>query len=229
MIAATIAPLALADGDPARAVALASILAILVGVVMVVAGLAHMGFIADLLSKPTQIGYMNGLATDDRGRPAAQAHRLLCRRKRTDPRDQGFLFRGRRRRGQRHGSHDRIASLVGILLLTRLLPKVPAVLVVVVVASIAVNVWNLQDHGVNTIGVLPQGLPALHHPDVSIGLTSPPLFLGAVAIAVVALADTMSTASVLRRAQAVTACTETRRWSGSARPTSRLGFSRGSP
>src|SRR4029077_14964240 len=51
MIAATIAPLALAGGDPARAVVLASMLAIMVGLVMVVAGLAHMGFIADLLSK----------------------------------------------------------------------------------------------------------------------------------------------------------------------------------
>ena len=62
MIAATIAPLALAGGDPARAIALASLLALLVGAVMVVAGLAHLGFVADLLSKPTQIGYMNGLA-----------------------------------------------------------------------------------------------------------------------------------------------------------------------
>src|SRR6478672_4095543 len=62
MIAATIAPLLLADGDPARAVALASMLAVMVGVVMTVAGLAGFGFVADLLSKPTQIGYMNGLA-----------------------------------------------------------------------------------------------------------------------------------------------------------------------
>src|SRR5213075_1361505 len=58
MIAATIAPLALAGGDPAKAVALASVLALLVGLVMTVAGLAHLGFVADLLSKPTQIGYM---------------------------------------------------------------------------------------------------------------------------------------------------------------------------
>ena len=62
MIAATIAPLMLANGDPARAIALASFLALTVGVVMVLAGLANFGFVADLLSKPTQIGYMNGLA-----------------------------------------------------------------------------------------------------------------------------------------------------------------------
>src|SRR4029078_11073928 len=62
MIAATIAPLALAGGDPAKAVALASVLALLVGVVMTVAGLAHLGFIAGLLSKTTHIRYMNGLA-----------------------------------------------------------------------------------------------------------------------------------------------------------------------
>ena len=62
MIAATIAPLVLAGGDPDKAVALASVLAVLVGVVMTVAGLGHLGFVADLLSKPTQIGYMNGLA-----------------------------------------------------------------------------------------------------------------------------------------------------------------------
>jgi MFS superfamily sulfate permease-like transporter len=62
MIAATILPLAGADGDPARAIALASMLAILTGAIMVVAAVARLGFIADLISKPTMIGYMNGLA-----------------------------------------------------------------------------------------------------------------------------------------------------------------------
>ena len=62
MIAATILPLVGAHGDPARAVALASMLALLVGAMTVLAGIARLGFVADLLSKPTMIGYMNGLA-----------------------------------------------------------------------------------------------------------------------------------------------------------------------
>src|SRR4051794_5444162 len=62
MIAATILPLIGAKGDPARAIALASMLALLVGAITVLAGVFRLGFVADLLSKPTQIGYMNGLA-----------------------------------------------------------------------------------------------------------------------------------------------------------------------
>src|SRR5512135_754529 len=62
MIAATILPLVGADGDPARAVELASMLALLVGAMTVLAGVARLGFVADLLSRPTMIGYMNGLA-----------------------------------------------------------------------------------------------------------------------------------------------------------------------
>src|SRR5215468_9636065 len=62
MIAATILPLIAAKGDPKRAVALASMLAIMVAAIMIVAGVAKLGFIADLISKPTMIGYLNGLA-----------------------------------------------------------------------------------------------------------------------------------------------------------------------
>ena len=62
MIAATILPILGSDGSPERAIALASMLALIVGAIMIAAGIAKLGFVADLLSKPTQIGYMNGLA-----------------------------------------------------------------------------------------------------------------------------------------------------------------------
>src|SRR5437660_5512982 len=62
MIAATILPILGSNGSPARAIALASMLALITGVIMLAAGVARLGFVADLLSKPTQVGYMNGLA-----------------------------------------------------------------------------------------------------------------------------------------------------------------------
>jgi MFS superfamily sulfate permease-like transporter len=64
----------------------------------------------------------------------------------------------------------------------------------VALTAVMVNVFDLEAHGVDTIGVLPQGLPALTIPQITWG-DLPPLVLGALAIAVVALADTMSTAS----------------------------------
>ena len=62
MIAATILPILGSGGSPERAIALASMLALIVGAIMIAAGALKLGFVADLLSKPTQIGYMNGLA-----------------------------------------------------------------------------------------------------------------------------------------------------------------------
>jgi high affinity sulfate transporter 1 len=194
MIAATIAPLALAGGDPARAVALASLLGVIVGLLMTAAGLAKFGFVADLLSKPTQIGYMNGLALTI---VIGQLPKLLGFSVDADglvEEAKGFVtgVTG----GEVNGTAATIGlvSLVGILVLQRLLPRVPAVLVAVVLASVAVSAWSLETHGVDTIGVLPSGfppftIPTAHWDDL------PPLVVGALGISLVALADTMSTAS----------------------------------
>ena len=194
MIAATIAPLALAGGDPDKAIALASMLAIIVGVVMTVAGLGHLGFVADLLSKPTQIGYMNGLALTIL---VGQLPKLFGFSVDADgliEEAKAFVAGVADQLVNSTAAVIGLGSLVGILLLQRLLPKIPAVLVVVVVAALSVNLFDLQDEGVDTIGVIPQGFPPFTIPTVAWG-DFPELLLGAVAIAVVALADTMSTAS----------------------------------
>jgi high affinity sulfate transporter 1 len=194
MIAATILPLVAADGDPARAVLLASALAIITGIVMVAAGLGHLGFVADLLSKPTILGYMNGLALTI---IVGQLPKLL-----------GFSVDAetfvQEVRGVIAGivSGDILWPAAGIgllslalmLVLNRWLPKVPSVLVAVVVAM-AISIWlDLAARGVKTIGVLPEGLPSFTVPRVGVADLGV-LLVGGLSIALVALADTISTAT----------------------------------
>src|SRR5580700_11745714 len=54
--------LPLSAGDPHRAVALAGMMAVVSGIVCIVAGVARLGFVTELLSKPIRYGYMNGIA-----------------------------------------------------------------------------------------------------------------------------------------------------------------------
>jgi high affinity sulfate transporter 1 len=194
MIAATILPLIAAKGDPKRAIALASLLAIMVAVIMIVAAVAKLGFIADLISKPTMIGYLNGLALTIL---VGQLPKLF-----------GFKIDAEGLigeftefvRGLANGEAVAAAAAVGItgivliLVLQRWLPKVPAVLIMVVLAIAATTVFNLADHGVSLVGVLPKGFPPLTIPSVHLADLGP-LFAGAAGIALVSLADTISTAS----------------------------------
>jgi MFS superfamily sulfate permease-like transporter len=87
-----------------------------------------------------------------------------------------------------------IAGIAVILVLQRWLPKVPAVLVAVVLAIAAASIFSLAGHGVSLVGVLPKGFPPLTIPDVGVADLGP-LFAGALGIALVSLADTISTAS----------------------------------
>ena len=194
MIAATILPLAGADGDPKRAIALASILALMTGAIMTLGAVAKLGFIADLISKPTMIGYMNGLALTIL---VGQLPKLFGFKVDAE----SFLGElGGFVKGLAHGEAVAAAAAVGIagivliLVLQRWLPKVPAVLVMVVLAIAATTVFSLADHGVSLVGVLPKGFPPLTIPHVRVADLGP-LSAGAAGIALVSLADTISTAS----------------------------------
>jgi high affinity sulfate transporter 1 len=194
MIAATILPLIAAKGDAERAVALASVLAIMVAVIMIVAAVAKLGFIADLISKPTMVGYMNGLALTIL---VGQLPKLL-----------GFKIsaEGLLRefaafvKGLANGEAVAAAAAVGIagivliLVLQRWLPKIPAVLIMVVLAIAATSVFGLAGHDVSLVGTLPRGFPPFTIPSVHLSDLGP-LFAGALGIALVSLADTISTAS----------------------------------
>jgi high affinity sulfate transporter 1 len=194
MIAATILPLIAAKGDPERAVALASMLALIVGAIMILASVAKLGFIADLISKPTMIGYINGLALTIL---VGQLPKLFGFKVEADGfigEVTGFV------KGLANGEAVAAAAAVGIagivviLVLQRWLPKVPAVLIMVVLAIASTTVFSLADHGVSLVGVLPKGFPPLTIPHIGLSDLGP-LFAGAAGIVVVSLADTISTAS----------------------------------
>lgn len=194
MIAATLIPLLVADGDPVKAVAMASVLALLVGGIMILAGVAKLGFVADLLSKPTVIGYMNGLALTIL---VGQLPKLFGFSVDAD----GFI-------GELVGFVDGVTGgetvtaalaigVMGLVLMVvfqRLLPKVPGVLVVVILSIAATAIFDLQAHGVSLVGALPQGFPPFTVPRVSLADLGT-LAIGALGIALVSLTDTISTAT----------------------------------
>ena len=194
MIAATILPLVAANGDPVRAVALASALALMTGAITTLAGVGRLGFVADLISKPTMIGYMNGLALTIF---VGQLPKLFG----FSVEANGFIGEVTEFvRGVLGGRTVPAALVIGslglilIVLLQQTLPKVPGVLIVVILSIIAVTLLDLGARGVSLVGVLPQGFPPFTIPDV--GFSDLALLLaGALGIAVVSLADTISTAS----------------------------------
>jgi len=194
MIAATILPLLAAKGDAKRAVALASVLAIMVAAIMIVAAIAKLGFIANLISRPTMVGYMNGLALTIL---VGQLPKLFGFKVEAEGLIREF---SEFVKGLANGEAVAAAAAVGIgavvliLVLQRWLPKVPAVLIAVVLAIAATTVFSLAEHGVSLVGVLPKGFPPLTVPHVGLDDLGP-LFAGALGIALVSLADTISTAS----------------------------------
>jgi high affinity sulfate transporter 1 len=187
VIAAVILPLG--GDDPETAVALAGALAVLTGLVILVAGIARLGFMTELLSRPVQLGYLYGIAVTIL---VGQLPRLC-----------GFSIEGRGllteardfAQGVADGRVNRAALAVGltgivvILVLKRLWRTVPGVMVAVIVGIAAVALFDLDEEGVKVIGVLPEGLPTLALPRFDPADLAA-LFSGALGIALVAVADT---------------------------------------
>jgi high affinity sulfate transporter 1 len=183
-------------GDPTRAVALAGMMAVVSGVVCILAGLFRLGFITELLSKPIRYGYMNGIALTvlinqlpkvfgvsiERDGPLRNLWRIA--RSVLDGRANGAILA------------VGAGTLVVILVLKRF-KRVPGILIAVVAATIAVGAFDLSAAGVKVLGALPQGLPAFAVPLISFADLGA-VVIGGCAVALVSFADT----SVLSRAYA---------------------------
>jgi len=193
VILAVVVPLS--AGDPQRAVAAAGLMAIVSGVVCVAAGLARLGFITELLSKPIRYGYMNGIAVTV---ILSQIPKLF-----------GFSVTGDGpvRQGAAiveevlAGSTNMVALAIGVSALVLILvlkrwPRIPGMLIAVTGATVIVGVFDLAGR-LSVLGPLPQGLPMPSLPLVPLEQL-PSLLMGSVAIALISFADT----SVLSRTYA---------------------------
>src|SRR5690349_3346203 len=152
VILAVIIPLS--GGDPQRAVALAGMMAIVSGAVCILAGLARLGFITELLSKPIRYGYMNGIALTVL---ISQLPKLF-----------GFSIEsegplrnlGAIASALMEGKANWTAFTVGaltlaVILLLKRWPRLPGILIAVVGATVAVGVLDLAARaGVSVLGSL---------------------------------------------------------------------------
>ena len=191
LIFAAIVPL-MAGGDPATAIALAGMLALFVGLIEIGLGLGKLGFVADLLSKEVQVGYMNGLGitiivgqlpklfgfSTDADTFIDEVRAFVAG---LDQTDAATLAVGS-------------ACLLVLLVLPRFTRRVPAVLVAVVGATIVSAALGLADEGVKMVGSLPQGVPTPALPWTSIADVGP-LLIAAVGITLVSLTDTIATST----------------------------------
>src|SRR3954452_8064996 len=191
LIFAAIAPL-LVTNDPGSAIALAGMLALLVGLIEIALGLGKLGFVADLLSSEVQVGYMNGLAITI---IVSQLPKLCGFSTDAD----GFVDELRTwfdhlDQTQTGAICVGLGVLVVLLVLPRFIPKLPAVLVAVAAATIVSAALDLAADGVATVGTLPQGFPTPSMPWTSFSDVGP-LLLAAIGIVLVSLTDTIATAS----------------------------------
>ncbi|HTH00029.1 MAG TPA: sulfate permease [Vicinamibacterales bacterium] len=189
--------LPLSAGDPQRAIPFGGMMAIVSGAVCVAAGLARLGFITELLSKPIRYGYMNGIALTV---ILSQIPKLL-----------GFSVKADGPVRQVLGTVDQVlngstnmaalavgGSALALILILKRWPRLPGMLIAVAAATMVVAALDLASRtGISVVGPLPSGLPAPRLPLVPLDSLGA-IVTGGIAVALVSFADT----SVLSRTYA---------------------------
>ncbi|MBE9044263.1 solute carrier family 26 protein [Pleurocapsales cyanobacterium LEGE 10410] len=189
MTAAAIAPLAAARSD--SYISLAALLAMIMGVVCIAGYFARLGFLADLLSKPVLIGYMAGIALIMIGGQLGKIAKIEIEANAFFSQISEFV-------GQLQLAHTPtlilgIAVLVFLFALQHRFPNAPIPLIAVLLSTVAVAVFNLDNRGVAVVGEIPAGLPRFAVPQLSFGDISS-LVGAAVGISLVGYSDNVLTA-----------------------------------
>ena len=189
--------LPLSAGDPMRAVAVAGLMAVVSGLVCVLAGVLKLGFITELLSKPIRYGYMNGIALTVLISQLPKIFGVSIDR--SGPLTDLWQIARAVSRGEANGASSVIGvGTLAVVLVLKRYKRIPGILIAVVAATLAVAALDLGTNaGVKVLGPMPRGLPSFAVP--WIGLADLwPVVVGGCAVALVAFADT----SVLSRVYA---------------------------
>jgi high affinity sulfate transporter 1 len=189
--------LPLSGGDPGRAVALAAMMAIVSGALCILAGVARLGFVTELLSKPIRYGYMNGIALTVL---ISQLPKLFGFTANGDgPLRRLWAFAQGVLAGKTNGTALAIgASTLAVILLLKGSRRLPGILIAVAGATVVVGAFDLAARaGVSVLGSLPRGLPRFALPWIGWD-DLVPVLIGGGAVALVSFADT----SVLSRTYA---------------------------
>jgi high affinity sulfate transporter 1 len=188
--------LPISGGDPTKAVAVASLMAIVTGLTCIVIGLLRLGFVTELLSKPIRYGYMNGIAL---AVLMSQLPKMLGFKIESSGPLRNFLSVVE---AVMAGKTHMVSFIIGLCTLVAIMllkpyKKIPGILIAVVGATIAVGMFGLADQGVKVLGEMPSGLPSFALPLVA-AADLKAIVIGGVAVAMVSFADT----SVLSRTYA---------------------------
>jgi len=186
LVASAIAPLA--GGDPSQYLAMTMMLTLLVGLICIVASFLRLGAIADFLSKPILVGFMNGLSLSIVLGQMGPLFGISLESTGFFPRAHEFLVSLPRTHLPTLGVG--MLSLSALLAAQRHLPRIPAALVAMAVAALVAQLLRFERAGVAMIGVVPGGLPELSIPTVPLNVL-PVLLAEAAGLALVSFSSMM--------------------------------------
>ncbi len=180
---------AVPDGNAAALIGASATLAILVGVILLLAAVLRFGFIANFISEPVLVGFKAGIALVI---VVDQLPKLLG----VHIDKTGFLrdilaIVGHLPETSLLTLTIAIVLLVAIFLLERFVPRAPAPLIAIGSAIAVSALFGLQTQGVATVGDIPRGLPSLVMPQFDLILT---LWPAAVGIALMSFTETIAAA-----------------------------------
>ena len=175
--------------SPAKAITLVAMVAVLVGLFMLIAGIARLGFISEFLARPVITGYVTGLALTIIAR---QVPKLLGLHVPTSANFFQLVWTDLTHLDETSLATALVSAVALVCLFAvRRWPRVPGALAVLVLGIATAAVLHLSAHGVAMVGTIPSGLPLPRLPDIH-AVDVLGLLPSAAGIAVVVYAEALS-------------------------------------